>query len=167
MRSKAYTTLASQLIILIAGVVAAGIVATALLVKVGDFTNVLSASTQKASLRASVEIRIVHATLTSSVGGIYNYTIYVKNVGLAPLSQLENLDVYFGTYTTPKYIAYSQNSIPGWYYVEVEGNTPQVWEVQETIAIIVLVDQPPSNPMYVKVVTHNGVSSSYIFNVPG
>ena len=162
---RGYSTIAAESIVLIAAIVAAGIISIALLSRAGDLASTISASAREVSEEAIVKIKIVHATLAGSQPNLYNYTVYVKNVGFTPISNLENLDVYFGAYGTPRYIPYSTSSVPGWYYVEVEGNRTGLWEIQETIALVVLVSTPPSNPMYVKVVTPQGVSDSYLFNV--
>jgi len=148
----------SEAILLIAALIAASLFAGVVLSKLGAMESAYSQALQQEKSRFLMDIKIIYAASNSSK--VY---VWVKNVGVSPISSLESLDVYFGEYSQAQYIPFNSSSPPTWHYSFYDDD--QLWKPGETIKITIDLSQPlQSGVYYLKVATGGGVSDEYVFS---
>lgn len=150
----------SEGIVLIASVIVAAGLSGMAINKTGVFQSAFSASTEAQKEVILTRLKVIYATNSSST----QVNIWVKNVGVAQIDNLESLDVYFGELGSVQRIPYSTGSAPQWTF----GNGPiQLWKVGDTLEIKITLDNGlQEGAIYaVKVTAPNGVSDDYIFSI--
>jgi len=150
-------------ILLIAAVVAAGILTSVILPAIFTMSGTVSSSAHAADQSMRTSITIVNTYANTS-----NYAqVWVKNVGTTqiPLANLNQTDIWVN------YERLSLNQpTEGWTY-DIPGNTNPYWDPMETLHITMESSQIPTNPggeVQFQIALYDGTTSSVEFTVsPG
>ncbi|WP_067956895.1 hypothetical protein [Nitrosopumilus sp. Nsub] len=147
----------AETILIIASVVIASSLAGVMLTKTNTFQSAFIASSDKQKEIILTDIAIVYASNPTS----NQIDIWVKNIGIQPVTSPDSIDVYFGKMGSMQKIPYDDNSAPKWVFY----STTSVWNVDDTIQLTLSSDYSlSSDTIYnIRIVTPNGVSSDYIF----
>jgi flagellar protein FlaG len=150
----------SEGIILIASIVVAAGLSTAVLAKVGIFQSAFTVSTENQKQITLTKIKVIYATNSSST--VVN--AYVKNIGMRPVDDPASVDVYFGQLGSVQRIPYNNATAPKWVY----NPTPTVWQIKDTVRIDITTSSTLSDTVtyMLRVTTPNGISDDYIFSLP-
>ena len=113
--------------------------------------------------RMKSRISIMHAASSADRKTVY---VWVKNVGTARITSVEESDIFFGQeddFWRIPYVDDAEGSYPRWEYV-IENDTE--WGSEATVKITISYDSDPGAGTYfVKVVIPNGISDEYYFSM--
>lgn len=150
----------SEAILIIASVVIATSIAGVVMSQVGVFESTFTSTTENQKDIMLTNIKIVYATNTTD----NHVTVWIKNVGINPITGANNTDVYFGEIDQVTNIIHNpKKQIDNtWQW---NGPLPQpIWDKSETFSInITDVDLIPQTTYHVTVTTPNGVTDEQIF----
>jgi len=155
----------SEGILIIASVVIATSIAAIVMNQVGVFESTFTATTQGQKDVLLTKVKIILATNTTNS----HVTIWVKNVGVNPISSLGSMDVYFGEIDQIQRIQYDQTTdvIDGRWRFSPAAPTP-VWQIMETFALNITDSTIQKDVTYhVTISTPNGVTDEHFFSLPG
>ena len=157
----------SEAILAIASIIAVTAVA------VGFMQNMVHLSTAQASIISASQssmltsIKIVFATNCSS----NVVKAWVKNVGMNSIASgyIPSFNVFFGSKESLSFIPYNNGKPPSWNYTLVTKiDDDENFDPGETLEItIVLPYNLTEGDYFLKIVTHNGISSNYFFSIGG
>jgi len=153
----------SEAILIIASVVIATSIAGVVMNQVGVFQSTFTATTESQKDIILTKVKIVYATNTTD----NNVNIWIKNIGVNPVVNANNTDVYFGEINQVKNIPHiPSGGEDTWRW---DGPLPQpVWQISETHSInITDADIIRGVTYQVTITTPNGVSDEHIFSLPG
>lgn len=144
-------------ILIIAGIVAASVLAGTVITKAGLFSSTFTSTTEDQRDTLLTKIKVIYATNSSST----KVNSWVKNIGLEPVINPSSIDVFFGKLGSVQRIPYNTGSTPTWNFTTPVSN----WERHETIQIDVYDDSAleGGKSYSLQVTTPNGVSDDYIF----
>ncbi len=146
-------------LLIVAGIVAASVLAGAVINKIGAFDSsfTMSANTQKEIILT--KIKVIYATNSSSTKA----DSWVKNIGASPITSPDSTDVFFGKIGQVQRIPYKSVNAPTWNFSE----PVDVWDKQETVEIEIFNDADFSSGTYsLTVSTPNGVEDEHVFSIP-
>jgi len=154
----------SEGILIIASVVIATSIAAIVMNQVGVFESTFTATTQGQKDTLLTKVKIILATNTTNE----HVAIWVKNVGVNPISSLGSMDVYFGEIDQIQRIQYDQGmQIDGRWRFDPAVPTP-VWQIMETFALNITETSLQKDVTYhVTISTPNGVTDEHFFSLPG
>ncbi len=155
----------SEGILIIASVVIATSIAAVVMNQVGVFESTFTATTQGQKDTLLTKVKIILATNTTND----HVAIWVKNVGVNPISSLGSMDVYFGEIDQIQRIQYDQATdvIDGRWRFSPAAPTP-VWQIMNTTAINITETSLQKDVTYhVTISTPNGVTDEHFFSLPG
>ena len=154
----------SEAILIIASVVIATSIAGVVMSQVGVFESTFTATTEGQKDIILTKVKIVYATNTTD----NHVSVWVKNIGVNPISNANKTDVYFGEINSVQNIPHNskQQLDNTWQW---NAPLPQpVWQLSDTHSInITDVDIRPGVTYQVTVTTPNGVDDEFIFSVLG
>ncbi len=153
------STVVVEGLLIVAGIVAASVLAGAVINKIGAFdsTFTMSANNQKNILLT--KIKVIYATNSETDKA----DIWIKNIGAAPITSPETTDVFFGEIGQVQRIPYNTTSTPTWNFTE----PLDVWGKQETVEIEIFNDVDfASNTYSATIITPNGVEDEHVFAIP-
>jgi flagellar protein FlaG len=152
----------SEAILIIASVVIATAIAGVVMNQVGVFESTFTATTESQKDIILTNVKIVYATGKTGAGSYVN--VWIKNIGVNPIVNANNTDVYFGQIGQVQYIPHSTPTSPDdtWRW---DGPLPQpIWQISDTHSINITDADIQTGVTYqVTVTTPNGVSDEYIF----
>ena len=155
----------SEAILIIASVVIATSIAGVVMNQVGVFQSTFTATTESQKDIILTDIKIVYVSGSDPA----NYVnAWIKNIGVNPIVNANNTDVYFGPIGQVK--NYPHNKVGG---VPTEDtwrwNSPlpqPTWQISNTHSINISDAQITTGVTYqLTVTTPNGVSDEYIFSL--
>ncbi len=152
-------------ILIIASVIIATSVAAVVMNQVGVFESTFTATTQGQKDTLLTKVKIILATNTTDT----HVAVWVKNVGVNPISSVDMVDVYFGKIDSIQRIPYNDTAQPdpSWQYATPPGPPTPVWQIMETFAINVTDNNLQKGVTYhVTVSTPNGVIDEHFFSLP-
>ena len=155
----------SEGILIIASVVIATSIAAVVMNQVGVFESTFTATTQGQKDTLLTKVKIILATNTTND----HVAIWVKNVGVNPISSLGSMDVYFGEIDQIQRIQYDQwtDIIDDRWRFSPSAPSP-VWQIMDTAAINITDSTIQKDVTYhVTVSTPNGVTDEHFFSLPG
>jgi len=154
----------SEGILIIASVVIATSIAAIVMNQVGVFESTFTATTQGQKDTLLTKVKIILATNTTDS----HVVVWVKNVGVNPISSLGSMDVYFGEIDQIQRIQYDQATpSDGTWRFYPSAPTP-VWQIMETHAINITDSTIQKDVTYhVTISTPNGVTDEHFFSLPG
>lgn len=147
-------------ILIIAGVIAATMVISAIYSQVYTLDSLVRINTRVHEDIAKTSIKIVHISFNKTVDQSY-LVVLIKNTGLRSVTQQEltKTDVYLGTEACNMLYLYNPSqSLGGWNYILVDLDSDGLWTPGETVVIRVYNKTQLFYPICVKVVLPNGVS---------
>jgi len=151
----------SEAILIIASVVIATSIAGVVMNQVGVFQSTFTSTTENQKDIILTKVKIVYA---SGTAGSY-VNVWVKNIGVNPVVNANNTDVYFGQINQVTNYAHDKNKLEDtWRW---DGPLPEpVWQISDTHSInITDIDITTGVTYQVTVTTPNGVSDEYIFSL--
>jgi len=155
----------SEGILIIASVVIATSIAGIVMNQVGVFESTFTATTQGQKDTLLTKVKIILATNTTNE----QVSVWVKNVGVNPISSLGSMDVYFGEIDQIQRFQYDQSPAEndGTWRFYPSAPTP-VWQIMDTHAINITDTNLKIDVTYhVTVSTPNGVTDELFFSLPG
>ena len=154
----------SEAILIIASVVIATSIAGVVMSQVGVFESTFTATTENQKDIMLTKLKIVYVTNTTD----NHVTVWVKNIGINPIVDANNTDVYFGELDQVKSILHNpkQQIDDNWMW---NAPLPQpIWQISETYSInITDTDLLPQTTYQVSVTSPNGVTDEQIFSTFG
>lgn len=154
----------SEAILIIASVVIATSIAGVVMSQVGIFESTFTATTENQKDIMLTKVKIVYVTNTTD----NNVNVWVKNIGINPVVDVNKTDIYFGEINQVKNIPHNpkQQNDDTWQW---DGPLPQpVWQISDTHSInITDVNLQPGVTYQVTVTTPNGITDEQIFSVLG
>jgi flagellar protein FlaG len=146
-------------IMLMASVIVATSLSGVVLSKSGMISSSFAISSEAQKDLILTKIKIVYASGSSSSPAV---KVWVKNVGSAPISSTDKLDVYFGKVGSTTRIPYDAGADPKWTYSA--GVT--LWQTKDTVEIDIAngSNLQASSTYMVRIVTPNGVADEYLFS---
>jgi len=154
----------SEGILIIASVVIATSIAGVVMNQVGVFQSTFTATTENQKDIMLTKVKIVYVTNTTD----NHVNVWIKNIGINPIVNANNTDVYFGEIGQVQNIVHNpkQQNNNNWMW---DGPLPQpVWQISETHSInITDADLTPGVTYQVTITTPNGVTDEHIFSVLG
>ncbi len=155
----------SEGILIIASVVIATSIAAVVMNQVGVFESTFTATTQGQKDTLLTKVKIILATNTTDS----HVVVWVKNVGVNPISSLGSMDVYFGEIDQIQRIQYDQSTdiIDDRWRFSPSAPSP-VWQIMDTTAINITDSTIKNDVTYhVTISTPNGVTDEHFFSLPG
>ena len=152
----------SEAILIIASVVIATSIAGVVMNQVGVFDSTFTATTESQKDIILTDVKIVYAS-GNDVGNYVN--VWIKNVGVNPIVNANNTDVYFGQ--IGQVINYPHNKIKTEDTWRWNSPLPEpTWQITNTHSINITDAQITTGVTYqLTVTTPNGVSDEYIFSL--
>ena len=152
----------SEGILIIDSVVIATSIAGIVMSQVGVFESTFTATTENQKDIMLTNVKIVYATKTTA----NTVNVWIKNIGINPIVNANNTDVYFGEINQVQNIVHNpkQQIDDTWQW---DGPLPQpIWQISETHSInITDVDLQAGVTYQVTVTTPNGVDDEYVFSI--
>jgi len=155
----------SEGILIIASVVIATSIAGVVMSQVGIFESTFTATTENQKDIMLTKVKIVYATNTTDT----HVNVWVKNIGINPIVNANNTDVYFGQINQVQKIPLNtkQQLDDTWMWDAPLPDKP-IWQISETHSINITDDDLiPGVTYQVTVTTPNGVDDEYIFSILG
>jgi len=155
----------SEGILIIASVVIATSIAGVVMSQVGVFESTFTATSENQKDIMLTKVKIVYATNTTD----NNISIWVKNIGINPITAVNKLDVYYGEIDQVINIPYEEGCLPTclddrWDY---DNKPDPFWQIMDTFSLNITDDDLQKNVTYVvTVTTPNGVTDEHIFSLP-
>ena len=153
----------SEGILIIASVVIATSIAGVVISQLGVFESTFTATTEGQKDMILTKIKIVYATSTTPD----NVNVWVKNIGVNPIVNANNTDVYFGEIDSVTRIPLNTKKQldDTWLF---DGPLPEPdWQIANTHSINITDNDLVSGVTYVvSITTPNGVSDEYVFSIP-
>jgi len=153
----------SEAILIIASVVIATSIAGVVMNQVGVFQSTFTATTENQKDIILTNVKIVYASGKVGAGSYVN--VWIKNIGVNPVVNTNNTDVYFGQIN--QVINYPHNKIATEDTWRWNAPLPEpVWQISNTHSINITDANLQTGVTYqVTVTTPNGVSDEYIFSL--
>ncbi len=152
----------SEGILIIASVIIATAIAGVVMSQVGVFESTFTATTENQKDIMLTNVKIVYATKTTA----NTVNVWIKNIGINPIVNANNTDVYFGEINQVQNIVHNPKKQidDTWQW---DGPLPQpIWQISETHSInITDVDLQAGDTYQVTVTTPNGVDDEYVFSI--
>lgn len=158
----------SEIIILVASVIlASGFSAYAIHSGILLQNNIMQ-SLVDARTMLNTRVSIVYATVDDSTSPAH-FVVYAKNTGMAPITNFNLVDVYFGEYGRANLYTHDKNASPGSGRFSLEDcDGDGVWEVAETAIVRIYPKADIYSSMYeVRIAPYKGLQDIYIFTMPG
>ena len=155
----------SEGILIIASVVIATSIAGIVMNQVGVFESTFTATTEGQKDVLLTKVKIILTTNTTD----NHVAVWVKNVGVNPISSVGNMDVYFGEINQVQRIPYNDVAQPdiSWQFATPPG-APNPWQIMDTFALNITDNNLQKDVTYhVTVSTPNGVTDEHFFSLPG
>jgi len=152
----------SEAILIIASVVIATSIAGVVMNQVGVFESTFTATTESQKDIILTDVKIIYA----SGNDVNNYVnVWIKNIGVNPIVNANNTDVYFGPIGSVK--NYPHNKIKTEDTWRWNSPLPEpTWQISNTHSINITDAQIQTGVTYqLTVTTPNGVSDEYIFSI--
>jgi archaeal flagellar protein FlaG len=154
----------SEAILIIASVVIATSIAGVVMSQVGVFESTFTSTTENQKDIILTKVKIVYVTNTTD----NHVSVWVKNIGMNPISAANKTDVYFGEINQVQNILHNskQQNDNTWKW---DAPLPQpIWQISDTHSInITDADLRPGVTYQVTVTTPNGVTDEQIFSILG
>jgi flagellar protein FlaG len=169
------------MLLTIAGVIAAVAVINAVFPAVMRSSSALTTASGNVDERIKTNISVVQSVGELDTGGsfvdtnsnsLFDFYVWVKNVGSVTVPAPEESDVFFGqpgSIVRIPYVDDSPGTYPNWTYT-VEGGGD--WDVASTVRIEVRFDDgcpgacsQPQGDYFVRVITPNGVATESYFSM--
>ena len=159
----------SEGILIIASVVIATSIAGVVMSQVGVFESTFTATSESQKDIMLTKIKIVYATNTTD----NNVSIWIKNIGINPITDVNKLDVYYGEIGQVLNMVYTEGCITAdpptcideeWDY---DNKPVPFWQIMDTFSLnITDFDLQRDVTYVVSVTTPNGVTDEHIFSLP-
>jgi archaellum component FlaF (FlaF/FlaG flagellin family) len=144
------------ILLMVAGVICSLVVFNTAYPAINRGASAISSISTKVDDRVKSQVEIIETASESNK--IY---VWVKNIGAAEISGIEQSDVFLGQSGATGRIP-NNTGIPRWEYT-IENNTE--WVPSATVKITITLSSDPSGTYYIKVVIPNGISDVHQFSI--
>jgi flagellar protein FlaG len=114
----------TEAILIIASIVVATSIAGVVMSQVGSFESTFTSTSEAQKNEMLTKIKIVHA-MYNTTGGQEHLEVWVKNIGIDPITAPTSMDVYYGGTTSAQRIPFSATE------------TEDTWRFQSTPPTII------------------------------
>ncbi len=157
----------SEAILIIASVVIATSIAGVVMSQVGIFESTFTATSESQKDMMLTKVKIVYATNTTD----NNVSIWVKNIGINPITDVDKLDVYYGEIDQVLNMVYTEGCIAADTCIDEEWDYDlkpvPFWQIMDTFSLnITDFDLQKDVTYVVSITTSNGVTDEHIFSLP-
>jgi len=160
------TTVIAHALLTIVAVSLAATFSVVVLLRVYDLSSTLS---EVLSLKTdSLRVQLIVAYIEErAAGNVYEYNIYIKNVGSASVSSIERSDIYLGTYRgSLTLFQYNAQGGPGYWNYTEKGDGDGIWEKDETFIIHVYSSTQISSPIEFRMILPVGATIREVHPLP-
>jgi flagellar protein FlaG len=157
----------SEAILIIASVVIATSIAGVVMSQVGVFESTFTATSESQKDIMLTKVKIVYATNTTD----NNVVVWVKNIGINPITDVGKLDVYYGEIGQVLNMVYTEGCLATMTCVDEEWDydikPDPFWQIMDTFSLNITDNDLQRDVTYVvSVTTPNGVTDEHIFSLP-
>jgi len=165
----------SSILLIIASVVGVGLVINSTLPAISRASDAMSSSSAQVDTRIKTQIEIIHTVgeldgngvwQDTNNDGYFNVFIWVKNVGVARITEEEECDIFLGPegdFSRIPYTGDAGGSYPQWNY-QVENDTE--WRPGATVKFTISYSSALSTGSYfTKVITPSGIVDEDYFSM--
>lgn len=151
----------TEAILIIASIVVATTIAGVVMSQVGSFESTFTATSQNQKNEMLTKIKIIHA-LRNSTDNPPNLEVWVKNIGIDPITAPTSMDVYFGPPGSAQRIPYSaEGGDNTWRFQTI----PTMIQKMDTVQIRITDSQLAQGNTYtLRISAPNGVYTDYVFS---
>lgn len=160
------STVIAHALLTIVAITMAGVFAGIVIFGSYEIGNAIQALYKSSSDKMRTDITLAHIAF-DSVNVVY--TIYVKNTGTTPLSELDRMDVFLGPFEgNLDYYRFTPNLVCDattrgyWTYNELESTPDDVWSVGEMLEIVVCANQDYGPTVELVLVAPTGAKFTYV-----
>lgn len=151
----------TEAILIIASIVVATTIAGVVMSQVGSFESTFTATSQNQKNEMLTKIKVIHV-LRNATGSPPNLEVWVKNIGIDPITAPTSMDIYFGPTGAAQRIPY--NAVGGedtWRFQTL----PTMIQKMDTVQIRITDSQLAVGTTYtLRVSAPNGVYTDYVFS---
>lgn len=151
----------TEAILIIASIVVATTIAGVVMSQVGSFESTFTATSQNQKNEMLTKIKIIHV-LRNGTDTPPILEVWVKNVGIDPITAPASMDVYYGPTGSAQQIHYNvDGSDKTWRFQSL----PTIIQKMDTVQIrITDSDLTAGNTYSLRVAAPNGVYTDYVFS---
>ncbi|CAE6491804.1 MAG: flagellin [Candidatus Nitrosotenuis sp.] len=151
----------TEAILIIASIVVATTIAGVVMSQVGSFESTFTATSQNQKNEMLTKIKVIHV-LRNATDSPPNLEVWVKNIGIDPITAPTSMDIYFGPTGAAQRIPY--NAAGGedtWRFQTL----PNMIQKMDTVQIRITDSQLTVGTTYtLRVAAPNGVYTDYVFS---
>lgn len=135
--------------------------------QVGVFESTFTATSESQKDIMLTKVKIVYATNTTD----NNVVVWVKNIGINPITDVGKLDVYYGEIGQVLNMVYTEGCLATMTCVDEEWDydikPDPFWQIMDTFSLNITDNDLQRDVTYVvSVTTPNGVTDEHIFSLP-
>jgi flagellar protein FlaG len=146
-------------ILIIASVIVATAMAGIIMSQVGTFESTFTATSESQKNEMLTKIKVIYA-VRNATGATPVLEVWVKNIGIDPITAPTSMDIYYGVVGTAQRVPY--NAVGGedtWYFKTL----PTSIQKMDTVQIRITDTQLTTGQTYnVRVSAPNGVTADYV-----
>jgi flagellar protein FlaG len=151
----------TEAILIIASIIVATTIAGVVMSQVGSFESTFTATSQNQKNELLTKIKVIHV-LRNATDSPPNLEVWVKNIGIDPITTPTSMDIYFGPTGAAQRIPYSaEGGEDTWRFQTL----PTMIQKMDTIQIRITDSQLAVGTTYtLRVSAPNGVYTDYVFS---
>lgn len=150
----------TEAILIIASIVVATSIAGIVMSQVGTFESTFTATSESQKNEMLTKIKVVHAVYNSTGGS--HLEVWVKNIGIDPITAPASIDVYYGGTTSAQRIPYdADGGEDTWRFQTL----PAMIQKMDTVQIRIQdANLATSNTYLIRIIAPNGVYADYVLS---
>ncbi|HEX9846195.1 MAG TPA: flagellin [Candidatus Nitrosotenuis sp.] len=150
-------------ILIIASIVVATTMAGIIMSQVGTFESTFTATSESQKNEMLTKLKVIHA-MYNSTASPETLEVWVKNIGIDPITAPTSMDVYYGETGSAQRVAYDESGGQDTWRFE-PSTPPTMIQKMDTIQIkITDSDLAAGNTYVVRITAPNGVYSDYVLS---
>lgn len=150
-------------ILIIASIVVATTMAGIIMSQVGTFESTFTATSESQKNEMLTKLKVIHA-MYNSTASPETLEVWVKNIGIDPITAPTSMDVYYGETGSAQRVAYSASGGQDtWRFVP--STPPTLIQRMDTVQIKITDSDLATGQTYVvRITAPNGVYSDYVLS---
>ncbi|MEM3064090.1 MAG: flagellin [Candidatus Nitrosotenuis sp.] len=150
-------------ILIVASIIAATVMTGIVLSQVGSFESTFTSTSQSQKNEMLTKIKIIHA-MYNSTASPETLEVWVKNIGIDPITAPTSMDVYYGEVGSSQRITYSASGGQDTWRFQ-PSTAPTMIQKMDTVQIKITDSDLATGKTYaIRVTAPNGVYADYILS---
>jgi flagellar protein FlaG len=150
-------------ILIVASIIAATVMTGIVLSQVGSFESTFTSTSEGQKNEMLTKIKVIHA-MYNSTASPRTLEVWVKNIGIDPITAPTSMDVYYGVVGSAQRIAYSSTGGEDTWRFQ-PSTAPTLIQKMDTVQIKITDSDLTTGKTYlVRVTAPNGVYADYILS---